>query len=172
MESACRDGAAGCRNEAMRRCWPSSSRRPMTPTTKTSTSLRESSSGGSPTSAGGLIRRIEWRSIAERRRRNYRRLADIWMGLRACRVIRPEVSDFTCPLVLPIEVDHSERVSVVAGPAAHQLRRLVERAPSRRSTGITSLRRPASRNACSLCRCIRTCRAASRPCGRRATDAA
>ncbi len=102
--------AAG--NEAMRRCWPSSSPAAYDPDDEdfnfTSRILEWRISDFSRS----VIGRIEWRSIAERRRRNYRRLAEHLDGLGACRVIRPDVSDFTCPLVLPIEVDQSERVSV------------------------------------------------------------
>jgi len=102
--------AAG--NEVMRRCWPSSSPAAYDPDDEdfdfTSRILEWRISEFSRS----VIGRIEWRPIAERRRRNYRRLAERLEGLSACRVIRPDVSDFTCPLVLPLEVHNSERVSV------------------------------------------------------------
>jgi dTDP-4-amino-4,6-dideoxygalactose transaminase len=102
--------AAG--NEALRRYWPSSSPAAYDPDAEdfdfTSRILEWRISDFSR----AVISRIEWRSIAERRRRNYRRLAEGLDGLHAGRVIRPAVPDSTCPLVLPIEVDDSERVSI------------------------------------------------------------
>jgi dTDP-4-amino-4,6-dideoxygalactose transaminase len=59
--------------------------------------------GIAPYSAG-LLRRLDWRGIADRRRHNYRVLAD---GLRrmGAEALLPDVEDYTCPLFLPLLVE-------------------------------------------------------------------
>lgn len=60
--------------------------------------------------AEGLLRRLEWRGIAERRRHNYRALAGALREVEGCRLPLPEVEDHTCPLFLPVLVDRRREV--------------------------------------------------------------
>jgi dTDP-4-amino-4,6-dideoxygalactose transaminase len=57
-----------------------------------------------------LLSRLDWSTIAERRRDNFRYLANELDRLEGCRLIYDDVSDFTCPLYLPIRVIERERL--------------------------------------------------------------
>jgi hypothetical protein len=48
---------------------------------------------------------IDWAPIAARRQRNYRLLARALEGVDGCRVLLPNLPDYTCPLYLPIFVE-------------------------------------------------------------------
>jgi perosamine synthetase len=57
-----------------------------------------------------LLRRLQWRGIAERRRHNYRILADGLRNLEGCRLPLPVVDEHTCPLFLPVAVERRTEV--------------------------------------------------------------
>ena len=57
-----------------------------------------------------LLQRIEWRGIAERRRHNYRVLAEGLRELEGYALPLPEVEDHTCPLFLPVVVPRRQEV--------------------------------------------------------------
>ena len=52
----------------------------------------------------GLLDRLEWRGIADRRRHNYRVLAAGVREVAGCELPLPELDDHTCPLFLPVLV--------------------------------------------------------------------
>jgi perosamine synthetase len=60
--------------------------------------------------SGRLLDRLDWGAIAERRRHNYRVLADGLRALDGCELPFPEVDDHTCPLFLPVVVDRRMEV--------------------------------------------------------------
>jgi perosamine synthetase len=57
-----------------------------------------------------VLQRTEWRTIAARRRGNYRFLAERLSELRGCRLIHREVPARVCPLFLPLVVDDRGRL--------------------------------------------------------------
>ncbi len=58
-----------------------------------------------------LLDRVQWKSIPERRRENYRQLSQALADVEGCRVLRPELPDHTCPLFLPVLVSRRREVS-------------------------------------------------------------
>jgi dTDP-4-amino-4,6-dideoxygalactose transaminase len=54
-----------------------------------------------------VLARIDWTRVAARRQENYRFLAGALQGIAGCRVMLPNLPDYTCPLYLPIFVQWS-----------------------------------------------------------------
>lgn len=54
-----------------------------------------------------VLARIDWTRVASRRQQNYRFLARALQGIAGCRVMLPNLPDYTCPLYLPIFVQWS-----------------------------------------------------------------
>jgi perosamine synthetase len=99
-------------SEALSRLWPTGSSAAYDPDDEDFGFTSRILDWGISEFSRAAIDRIDWRSVAERRRRNYRLLAGNLDGMPGCRVIRPDLPDYTCPLFLPIAIDHRERVSV------------------------------------------------------------
>jgi perosamine synthetase len=66
-----------------------------------------------------LLDRLEWRSIAARRRHNYRFIVEGLGRGEGYRVLRPELPDYACPLFLPVLVDR--RVEVFQHLLRHRI---------------------------------------------------
>lgn len=58
----------------------------------------------------GLLDRLDWRPLAERRRHHYRVLADGLREIAGCELPLPEAESHTCPLFLPVLVDRRTEV--------------------------------------------------------------
>jgi dTDP-4-amino-4,6-dideoxygalactose transaminase len=57
-----------------------------------------------------LLDRLDWTRIADRRRHNYRVLADGLREIEGCDLPLPDLDDHTCPLFLPVLVDRRAEI--------------------------------------------------------------
>ncbi len=60
-----------------------------------------------------LMSRLDWSKVVAKRQRNYRLLAEALRQKPGCRVLRPELPDYTCPLYFPLWVDRPDELRAV-----------------------------------------------------------
>jgi dTDP-4-amino-4,6-dideoxygalactose transaminase len=97
-------------NGILRRLWPSSSPAAYDPDDEDYTFAMRILGWRMAPFSMRVIQRTEWRTIAARRRGNYRFLVERLSDLTGARVIRRDVAERSCPLYLPMAVDRRDRI--------------------------------------------------------------